>query len=62
MNSLMDTFMPTKVAKGRADFPNAVIPPDRKKASIIALIKTMAIITDEIFDQASTLETIKLCC
>jgi hypothetical protein len=58
----MNTVMPTKIAKRRADFPHAVIPPDREKSGVIALIKTMAVVTDQILNQASAFEAIDLCC
>ena len=62
MDRLMDAFMPPKIAKRRAYFPNAIVPPNSEKPRVIALIKTMAVIADEILNQASNLETIESCC
>jgi hypothetical protein len=58
----MDAFMPPKIAKRRAYFPNAIVPPNSEKPRVIALIKTMAVITDQILNQASAFEAIDLCC
>jgi hypothetical protein len=51
--------MAGKIAKGRTDFPHAVIPPDRQKPFVVSLIETVTVIANQRLDFVSRFQPVQ---
>jgi hypothetical protein len=59
VDRLVNAFVTGKIAKGWADFPHAVIPPDRQKALVVSLVETVAIIANQRLDLVSRFQPVQ---
>ena len=56
---LMNAIVTGKIAKRWADFPHAIIPPDRQKPIEVSLVETVTIIADQRLDVVSRLQLVQ---
>ena len=59
VDRLVNAIVTGKIAEGWADFPHAVIPPDRQKPFEVSLIETVTVIANQRLDLVSRFQPVQ---
>jgi hypothetical protein len=59
VDRLVNAIVTGKIAEGWADFPHAVIPPDRQKSLVVSLIETVTIIANQRLNLVSRFQPVQ---
>jgi hypothetical protein len=59
VDRLVNAIVTGKIAKGWADFPHTVMPPDRQKPFEVSLIETVTVIANQRLDLVSRFQPVQ---